>query len=318
MSAGAVARRYAEAVFEIGVEKHDVDTWLQDLRTIAEYFGNRRLQFVLSEPNISFERKRQIVSDLLQSKVSHDALGLALLLVERGLVNQTGRILDQYTQRYNDYHNQAVATVTTAMPLDDATRDEVRRQLERQTGKKIILEEKIDPSILGGVIARVGDLLIDSSVRYRLSKLRQQIIQGGGSFGGSSDGRGPEPSGPAGGPGGGAGTGGIGGVGGPGGEPIAQPPAAMGYQPPTPPSGGSSSMPGGSAAGSASFSTGARSPQASAHQAPRDQGQPTAVVNVPPSGQRAAQPGGGRPGDSGQRGQFDRRNPNRRGKGRRR
>lgn len=314
MIPGAVSRRYAEAVFDIGVEKHDVDTWLQDLRTIAQYFGDRRLAFVLSEPNISFERKRSVVQDLLQGKVQHDALGLALLLVERGLVSQAGRILDQYEKRYNDYHNQAVATVTTALPLDDQTRGQVQRELEQVTGKKILLQEKIDPSILGGVIAQVGDMLIDSSVRYRLGKLRQQIIQGGGSFGGSSDGRGPQPSGPAGGPSGGPGTGSA-----PGGGQGSSPAAPSAPTTPAAPTSNGSGPTGAQQAGmqaSSSLTTGMRSSQGTAHQGPRAP-EPAFVVAQRPDASDAGN-------TSTTRGQAERRdnthgnNRNRRGKGRRR
>jgi F-type H+-transporting ATPase subunit delta len=186
---GATARRYAEAVFEIGVEQGTVDRWREDLSTIAEYFGDHSLAFILGEPNIVFDRKELIVKDLLASKLQPDALGLALLLVERGLVDLAKRIFTEYDQLYNDYHNQIVAEVTTALPLEAESREMVRRDLQEITGKKILLQERVDPSILGGAIARVGDTLIDGSVKRRLTLLRQQILRGGGGFGGANDGR---------------------------------------------------------------------------------------------------------------------------------
>jgi F-type H+-transporting ATPase subunit delta len=185
---GAVARRYAQAIFEIGEERETVERWLADVRQIAEYFGNRRLAFILNEPNISFARKRLVIQDLLGGKVQPDALGLALLLVERGLVDLAPRIRDEFERRYNDYHNQAVAEITTVIPLDDALRASVRADLQRITGKNIILKERVDPSIIGGAIARVGDTLLDGSIRRRLTLLKQQMERGGGSFGGPSDG----------------------------------------------------------------------------------------------------------------------------------
>ncbi len=179
MLKGPVARRYAEAVFEIGVEQNTVDAWLQDVRLIAEYFTNRQLIFILGEPNIRFERKEAIVRDLLGDKIRPEAMGLALTLVERGLVSLAGRIREQFELLYNDYRGQAIAQVTSAMPLDDASRASITRQLETMTGKHIILQEQVDKALLGGVIARVGDTLIDGSVRRRLELLRRQIAQGG-------------------------------------------------------------------------------------------------------------------------------------------
>ncbi|HET8906804.1 MAG TPA: ATP synthase F1 subunit delta [Ktedonobacterales bacterium] len=179
MLKGATARRYAEAVFELGVEEKSVDRWLQDLRLIAEYFGDHRLTFLLGEPNIQFNRKELVVKDLLQGKIQPEALNLALLLVERGLVELAPRVRDEFERKYNDFHNQVPANLTTAMPLDDETRARVLADLQRLTGKKVLLQEQVDPSILGGAIARVGDTLIDGSVRRRLQLLRQQMERGG-------------------------------------------------------------------------------------------------------------------------------------------
>ncbi len=197
MLKGAVARRYADAVFEIGAQQETVDRWRDDLRVLAEYLGNRRLAFVLTEPKIPFARKEQIVRDLLTGKVQPEAVNVALLLVERGLVDAAPAISDQFEKLYNDYRGQAVAQITTAIPLDAELRSRITGELAQITGKRIILQEKVDPSILGGAIARIGDTLIDGSLKRRFQLLRQQIAQGG-SFGGPLDGadgsRGAPPS----------------------------------------------------------------------------------------------------------------------------
>ncbi|HEY7340505.1 MAG TPA: ATP synthase F1 subunit delta [Ktedonobacterales bacterium] len=179
MLKGATARRYAEAVFELGVEQNTVDRWLQDLRLIADYFSDHRLIFLLSEPNIQLPKKELMVKDLLDGKVQAEALALAQLLVERGLVELAPRIRDEFARKYDDYHHQIHANLTTAMPIDEVTRAGVVADLQRLTGKKVLLNEQVDPSILGGAIARVGDTLIDGSVRRRLQLLRQQLQRGG-------------------------------------------------------------------------------------------------------------------------------------------
>jgi F-type H+-transporting ATPase subunit delta len=176
---GATARRYAGAVFELAVESKAVDSWRTDLRTLAEYFGNKRLQFILREPKIPVERKEQVVRDLLADKVQPQVLALALVLVERDLVDHAPAIYAEFEKRYNDYKGQAVAQITTAIPLDDDLRAQVIGELEQITGKRILLEERVDPAILGGAIARVGDTLIDGSIKRRFGLLRDQIIRGG-------------------------------------------------------------------------------------------------------------------------------------------
>lgn len=179
MLKGATSRRYAEAAFGLAVEEKTVDEWLKDLRLIAEYFSDHRLVFLLGEPNIQFTRKELVVKDLLSGKVQPEALNLALLLVERGLVELAPRVRDEFERKYNEYHNQTPARLTTAMPIDDETRSRVQAELQRLTGKRVLLDEQVDPSILGGAIARVGDTLIDGSVRRRLQLLRQQMARGG-------------------------------------------------------------------------------------------------------------------------------------------
>jgi F-type H+-transporting ATPase subunit delta len=176
---GATARRYAGAVFELGLESNSIDSWRADLEKLAEYFGNKRLQFVLREPKILQERKQQVVRDLLEGKVQPQALSLALLLVERDLVDHAPLIYNEFQKRYNEYKGQAVAAITTAIPLDDELRRQVIGELQQMTGKRILLEERVDPSILGGAIARVGDTLIDGSLKRRFALLRTQIARGG-------------------------------------------------------------------------------------------------------------------------------------------
>lgn len=213
MLKGATARRYATAIFEIAVEHGNVDRWRDDVRQIAEYFGNRRLLFVLREPKIPADRKTAIVRDLLAAKIQPEALNAALLLVERGLADLAPAIAAHFEKLYNDYRGQAVAQVTTAIPLDDDLRAQITGELRQMTGKRILLEERVDPSILGGAIARVGDTLIDGSLRRRFILLRQQIASG--AFGGPDEGLAASLAGPDGG-------------GGSGGAPVTGGPAPAG------------------------------------------------------------------------------------------
>src|SRR5690349_8182522 len=107
MLKGAVARRYAEAIFDLGVQENSLDRWQSDLHLIAEAYSNRRLSFILRQPRIPFARKEAIVRDLLEKQVTREALGLAVLLVERELVELGPKVAEAFDQRLNDYHNQA-------------------------------------------------------------------------------------------------------------------------------------------------------------------------------------------------------------------
>jgi len=196
---GATARRYAGAVFDLGLRGETLDRWLADLRLLAEVYGNRKLAFVLREPKIAFARKEKIVREVLDARVQPLAVSLALLLVERGLVDLAPRIAVEFEQMLNEYRNQAAAEVTTAIPLDEPLQRALTNRLEELTGKRIIMRTRVDPEILGGVVARVGDTLIDASARRKLELLRQQIISGQVSAGlgeGGPDGPPGKPGGP--------------------------------------------------------------------------------------------------------------------------
>lgn len=176
MLKGAIARRYAGAVFDLAVKQNTLDRTLEDVKGIAQLFAIRKLSYLLREPNIPAKRKETAIRQALADKVLPTSLNLALLVVQRELVEAMPNIATELEQRVLDYRNQAVAEVTTAAPLNAAQQAFVKQALEKQTGKTIIMHTRIDPSIMGGVVARVGDEVIDGSVRYRLTALQQQLL----------------------------------------------------------------------------------------------------------------------------------------------
>ena len=175
MLKGAIARRYAQAIFEIGRKQNTLDRTLDDVREIARLFAHRKLAYLLREPKIPVQRKETAIRQALASKVLPTSLNLALLVVQRELVDLMQNIARELEQLVLDDKNQAIAQVTTATKLDEAQLTLVKKALEGRTGKTILMQTKVEPDILGGVIARVGDQIIDGSVRYRLAALQQQL-----------------------------------------------------------------------------------------------------------------------------------------------
>ena len=178
MLKGAIGRRYAEAIFAIAREQNTIDRTLDDVQGIASLFSKRTLAYLLNEPKVPLQRKEQAIRQGLASKVLPTSLNLALLVVQRQLVEAMPNIARELAQLVLDYKNQAVAEVTTAAPMDDQQRNQVQQALERKTGKTILMQTKVQPEILGGVIARVGDQVIDGSIRHSLTVLKQQLLTG--------------------------------------------------------------------------------------------------------------------------------------------
>ncbi|HEU5230068.1 MAG TPA: ATP synthase F1 subunit delta [Ktedonobacteraceae bacterium] len=178
MLKGAIARRYAGAIFDLAQKQNTIDRSLEEVKEIATLFAHRKLAYLLREPKISAKRKETALRQALAAKVLPMSLNLALLVVQRELVDIMPNIAAELEKLVLDYRNEAIAEVTTAAPLDDAQLNLVKQALEQRTGKTIIMRTRIDPSILGGIVARVGDQVIDGSVRYRLAALQQQLLAG--------------------------------------------------------------------------------------------------------------------------------------------
>ena len=178
MPKGAIARRYAGAIFDIGLKQHSLDRTLEDVHGIAEVFAHRKLAYLLREPKVPAQRKETAIRQALAKKVLPTSLNLALLVVQRELVDIMPNIANELEQLVLNFKNEAVADVTTATQIDDAQLTEIKQALQKRTGKTIITHTKVQPDILGGVIARVGDQVIDGSVRTRLAALRTQLMKG--------------------------------------------------------------------------------------------------------------------------------------------
>jgi F-type H+-transporting ATPase subunit delta len=176
MLKGAIARRYAGAIFDLAIKQNTLDRTLEDVKGIAQLFAIRKLSYLLREPHIPAKRKETAIRQSLADRVLPTSLNLALLVVQRELVEAMPNIATELEKRVLDYRNQAVAEVTTAVPLDAAQQALIKQALEKQTGKTIIMHTRVDPSIMGGVVARVGDEVIDGSVRHRLTALQQQLL----------------------------------------------------------------------------------------------------------------------------------------------
>ncbi len=172
---GAIAKRYAEAAFSIANENNAVEQWLQDLTFLNDIYSNHQLQFILSEPKVQFSVKEAIIRDIAAKRMSPMALNFALLIAEHNLVALTPAILRDFTAIYDEMKNQAHAVITSAAELDSETITALRDYVKQHTGKNIILTQEIDPSILGGIIVRIGDTLIDASVLRKLKLLRESI-----------------------------------------------------------------------------------------------------------------------------------------------
>jgi F-type H+-transporting ATPase subunit delta len=176
--AGSIARRYARALFAIGVDRNNFETMGNELEALAALWnGATDVRQCLCNPIFKPSQKRAVLQDLLPRVApTHEVQSLALLLLERGRIAALPAIARAYQEMCDDKMGRARAKVTSARPLDAAAQAEIRRVLERRTGKTVIMTTEVDPTLIGGVVAQVAGLVLDGSLRARLGALSSKIL----------------------------------------------------------------------------------------------------------------------------------------------
>jgi F-type H+-transporting ATPase subunit delta len=176
MPQGAVPRRYAEAAFELAREKGKLDRWRTDLSVASAILSNPRLLAVLDDPDTPASEKRQMVDMALTVQADPDVLHLIYLLTERGRIGILPRVAEEFIEMANREQGIVVASVTTAIPLDEKGQKDVEERIKRLSGaKRVEVRNQVDPSIIGGIVARIGDVLYDGSVRTQLAQIAERI-----------------------------------------------------------------------------------------------------------------------------------------------
>ncbi len=176
--ASSAATRYAQAVFSLGKERGTLDVWQSDLTDLATLTGDSRVSSYLSNPSITADTKLATLEASLPSTVQPELRNLAKLLVVRNRTNLIPQIREIFEDQVRAERGITVAQVTTAEPLTDDEEALVREKLVALTGNTIEITSTIDPDIIGGIVVRIGDQVIDGSVRNKLERMRTRLVAG--------------------------------------------------------------------------------------------------------------------------------------------
>ena len=173
--ASAAARRYARAVFELAREQRAVEGWHDRLVAVRALVSVPELRAVLANRAIAGEQRARLLRDAAQGALDEDAVHLAELLLENGRLDQVDAVVDEFEQLVDEAEGRVRAVAITAVELGADERRSLERELADRFGGKVRLETEVDPEILGGLVVRVGDHLVDASVRTRLQQLRRRL-----------------------------------------------------------------------------------------------------------------------------------------------
>ncbi len=173
---GTSARRYAEAAFDIATRDGAVEMWRGQLEQARAALSDERVSGVLANAGIPLDERQELVTRLFADALDPHVLNLIQLLLRRGRIELLPRVVDEFVRLDNARRGIVTAEVTSAAALTPREVDELTARLQARTGGRVQLTFREDPSLLGGLTVRVGDRLIDGSVRGRLARLRNQLL----------------------------------------------------------------------------------------------------------------------------------------------
>jgi len=174
---GSSARRYAEALFQLADRDGAVEPWLRELQSAAASFSDEGVVRSLEDPAVPLGARERAVGEALAGSPPQ-VRNLVLLLLRRDRLELLARVATEYKRLYDRREGITEAHVTSAAPLHKDEIDAIGRRLESLTGGHVEMDLGVDPALLGGIVVRLGDQLLDGSVRGRLERLRAQLASG--------------------------------------------------------------------------------------------------------------------------------------------
>jgi F-type H+-transporting ATPase subunit delta len=169
---------YARALFEMANAEGVADRVQEELFRLRELLKtNPALLEFLKDPNVKREGKRAALAELFGGKVHPIVLNTILTLSDQDRAGRLLHIIEEFETVASSARQKVAGEVTTAIKLDDATLARLAAELSRLTGKNVQLFQKVDPTILGGAVIKVGEQIIDASLRRKLDQIKEMLVQ---------------------------------------------------------------------------------------------------------------------------------------------
>ncbi len=174
-----VDKTYGDALFELALDNGQTDTYLEECLGILNILKeNEELMKLLTHPKISKEEKAKVVGNVFKGRVSDDITGFLLLILKKDRQTMIPEILEYFVDRVKEHKKIGVATVTTAVPLSEAMKKSVVDKLTATTDYvSFEMNYLVDKDIIGGMIIRIGDRVVDSSIRSKIESMAKELYE---------------------------------------------------------------------------------------------------------------------------------------------
>jgi F-type H+-transporting ATPase subunit delta len=172
----ALVRGYAEALFAVAQAEDETGPVEEQLFSFSKAIErDTKLREALTDPALPAENKKALVREILGEQTTPVAMNLLGMIIDQGRERELGRIVGEMVRLAAEHRQHVVAEVRSAVPLDDDQRSRLAEALSEATGKSVECKVVVDPSVVGGAVAQVGDVVFDGSVRTRLVEARRHL-----------------------------------------------------------------------------------------------------------------------------------------------
>lgn len=173
-----LASRYAQALFDFSEMNSKIEEVYNDIALISTVLKeNEELKRIIESPHIPLSKKSEIFKAIFNTKVSLISNNFLLLIIKKRRVPELNMILNEFIRIYYRFHNTKVAKITLSYPINDTLMNTILTILEKEFHSKIIIETIINPDIIGGIIIKVDDILIDASISSKIKRLKIEFSQ---------------------------------------------------------------------------------------------------------------------------------------------
>ena len=175
-----IANRYARALADVILARGEINVVSDELRDFAAMIGGHsELRELLANPVIPMERKRAVLDALLErTPMRETSTNFLKLLLANQRLHQLDHILKSLERELDSRSGVLGADVTTARPISDAEREQLRNRLGSMTGKDVRLKFEVNPDLIGGVVTRIGSVVYDGSIKSQLERMKEQLARG--------------------------------------------------------------------------------------------------------------------------------------------
>ncbi len=172
-----VSKTYGDALFELALESGQTDDLFEEAKKMLEIIQtNEDLEKMMNHPKIVIEEKQKIIEKIFQGRASREMTGLLTMIISKGHYNEFDSVLEYFITQVKEYKKIGTAYIISAMELSLMQKDAIRRKLLDTTNYvQFELIYETDPSLIGGIVIRIGDRVVDGSVKSRLERLTSEL-----------------------------------------------------------------------------------------------------------------------------------------------